>query len=243
MRVWPRFQVLFIVLLGTALAAGISAQAAPPYLPSDAIDPSRLLAAPPSVESGEAKTELGLILWLQEHRTREQEARCQAEARLDMSAFRSVLGPWFTADNLPAMDTLFKHLDQESRRFSTPVKKHFGRQRPYVVDKRVKPATEPEATPSYPSGHATRGILLATILSEIAPEQKTALMERGREIGWDRVIAGIHYPSDVFAGRTLGNALAKLLLVNPEFKAELAKVGTEFEAVKRKQSQPAGVAP
>jgi len=49
-------------------------------------------------------------------------------------------------------------------------------------------------------------------------------MERARQIGWDRVIAGVHYPSDIAAGRVLGLAIGEDMLASPDFKAELAKV-------------------
>ena len=40
----------------------------------------------------------------------------------------------------------------------------------------------------------------ATILVEIYPDQKEAILARGRQIGTDRSIAGMHWPSDVVAG-------------------------------------------
>ena len=42
-----------------------------------------------------------------------------------------------------------------------------------------------------PSGHAMRGIVLATILADIFPDKKDQLLARGREIGSDRALAGI----------------------------------------------------
>jgi acid phosphatase (class A) len=62
-------------------------------------------------------------------------------------------------------------------------------------------------------------------------------MERGREIGWSRVIAGVHYPSDLTAGRVLGMALARALLASPKFQEEFLKAKEEYDAVKRKLAQ------
>jgi membrane-associated phospholipid phosphatase len=40
----------------------------------------------------------------------------------------------------------------------------------------------------------------------------------------DRVIAGVHYPTDVTAGMALGNAIADALLKNEKFRAELEMI-------------------
>ena len=73
-------------------------------------------------------------------------------------------------------------------------------------------------------------------------DSRAELMERGREIGWDRVIAGVHRPSDIAAGRTVGEAITNALLDSKEFQQELAATKAEFEEVKHEQRDfaPAG---
>ena len=46
-------------------------------------------------------------------------------------------------------------------------------------------------------------------------------MTRGKLMGDDRVIAGMHFPSDVAAGQKLGGAIAKKLMENPVFQKSL----------------------
>jgi len=55
------------------------------------------------------------------------------------------------------------------------------------------------------------------------------------------VLGGVHYPSDVAAGRILGNAIADKMLANPEFQAALAKAKAECAAnsVVKTSIQPA----
>ena len=219
-----RFSLFAALLLGLVVRAH-SAE----YLTSSSVDAVKLLPAPPSADSAETKAELKLLARLQKHRTPEEVERCKAEAKLDMSAFRPVFGAWFTAENLPELDKLFKQIHKESKAATDSAKQHFGRSRPGKLDPDSDPAVAADDEPSYPSGHSTRGIIYAMILSDVCPEKKDALLERGREIGWDRVIAGVHYPSDVAAGRTLGQALGQVLLANPTFREQLAKVKTEFE--------------
>ncbi|HET9555477.1 MAG TPA: phosphatase PAP2 family protein, partial [Anaeromyxobacteraceae bacterium] len=96
-----------------------------------------------------------------------------------------------------------------------------ARPRPYEASAQVAPIVERERSASFPSGHATRGALFAALLAELAPGGRAALLRRGAEIGEDRVIAGVHYPSDVAAGQRLGEALARALLAEPAFRAAL----------------------
>ena len=77
-------------------------------------------------------------------------------------------------------------------------------------------------------------MLYATILAQIAPNKADALLERARQIGWNRVIGGMNHPRDIAAGRVLGQAIARSLLRNEEFKAQLAEVKEEYEAARTK---------
>jgi acid phosphatase (class A) len=228
---------VFAILLGAHCAA-ISGEF---FTPSSA-DAAKLLPAPPSADSAETKDEMKVIRRLEEFRTPEEIVRCRTEAKLDMMAFQPVFGIWFNADNLPELNKLFKQIHEESKAVSDSAKEHFGRLRPYKLDSTVEPCIKKEDEPSYPSGHATRGIIYAMILCDLAPDKTNEIMERGREIGWDRVIAGVHYPSDVAAGRTLGQALGQSLFADPNFRQRLKKVSAEFEKVRSNQ-QPTAVAP
>ena len=156
-----------------------------------------------------------------------------------MSAFQDVLGDSFTPENLPALAGLWKKVDKDMHQITGAAKAHFARKRPAVVESRLEPCGGKETSPAYPSGHATYGMVYAIILAELAPEQRSALLERGREIGWDRVIAGVHYPSDIAAGRVLGQAIAQALLADRAFQRELAKVKADFQKVRGRRTQSA----
>jgi acid phosphatase (class A) len=83
---------------------------------------------------------------------------------------------------------------------------------------------------SHPSGHATGGMTYALVLAEMFPEHKDALIARGEQIGEDREVAGVHYPSDVVAGRKIAKEIVKRLLANPDFHAEMQKAIEECHA-------------
>jgi len=74
---------------------------------------------------------------------------------------------------------------------------------------------------SYPSTHATIGILWAKVLGQIYHDREFQLIERGISFGESRAVCGFHYESDVSAGRIAGSALFEKLMSNKKFRAEL----------------------
>ena len=230
-----------IVALALLLLSSLVARAASPsYLSPTAVDPLMLLPAPPAGDSAEDREELDLILAIQQKRTPADVARCESEVELTPDAFTSVMGPWFAAANLPETAKLFKALKKDSKPFADAVKNHYQRPRPKHEDGQIHVPIDDDTSFAYPSGHATRGMLYALILAEVAPEHRDALLERGREIGWDRVVAGLHHPSDVSPGRVLGQALAQSLLADPKFQDELATIKGELKEAAKHSLEPAG---
>jgi acid phosphatase (class A) len=202
------------------------------YLSPQAIDVAALLPVPPPLGSAEAQAELEQLYWIQCHRTVEQVAAAQSDARVKLSTYRRVLGAWCTADNLPRTERLIKRVERDAKLFCDQAKTRFNRKRPEFEDSRIRVAVERETSPAYPSFHATRGILYALLLAELVPQKKTALLERGREVGFSREVGGVHHPSDVYAGRVLAQALARALLATPEFRADLARAKAEVDAAR-----------
>ena len=68
--------------------------------------------------------------------------------------------------------------------------------------------------------------------AQLAPDLKAAILARGLQIGDDRVIGGVHFPSDVDAGRTLAHDLFTRLMASPAFQADLAHAKAEVAAAR-----------
>ncbi len=198
-----------------------------PYITPDQFDFKAILTPPPADDSPEHKAEVDRMLSLQEARTPEDIKRCKSEEKVTAFAFETELGPWFNAKDLPLTAALMKEAYKEANSVSKVAKHVWVRVRPPLADKRIHPCVELEDTPSYPSGHATRGIMWAMLLAEIFPEHRDALLVRGKQIGDDRFMAGMHYPSDVAGGQKLGTEIAKKLLANDAFQAKLAQAKAE----------------
>lgn len=213
-----------------ALAAAMllaAAPAVPPAvaarcpLPEAAGGPAALVGTYPAAGSPDDAADRAVVLWEQRTRTPDEVARAVAEEELSLEDFAAALGPGFDPARHPLTEALLARAAEASRPCVAAAKGAHARPRPYAADGRVEPVISREATASFPSGHATRGALFAAVLAELAPDRREALARRGAQIGEDRVIAGVHYPSDVAAGERLGQAVARALLADPAFRAAL----------------------
>ncbi len=219
-------QASFVLAVALCLAAAPVTQ--PAYLAPDSFDFKALLGGPPANDSQEHKDEIAKLLKYQDTRTPEEVARCKSEEEVDVFAFSSVLGSWFNEKDLPETAKFMKDAYTQTKVVSNAAKANWNRPRPpKELPDQVKPCVTLEKGASFPSGHATRGVMWATLLSEIFPDKKDDLMARGKLIGEDRVIAGMHFPSDVAAGQKLGAEIAKRMLADADVKVELEKVKAE----------------
>lgn len=223
---WP------LLLLVGLLPRDLSA-AAPAYVAVGSIDFTGLLAAPPDSGSPEARADLDLTYRVHTNAAPGALARARNEATLTVFHFAPVIGPWFRAERLPKTAALFLRVEADAKAMSDAAKAHFRRLRPYHLEPVLFGGAiehEPPTEYSYPSGHATRGLLFAWLLAECFPGKRNALLEKGRESGWLRVVGGVHFSSDVQAGRVLGQALAREFLRSSEFQRDLAEVQAELRA-------------
>ena len=217
-----------VVLLFCSGALFAKAPATTHYLAPNALNVRALLPGPPAQGSAANQADIDAVLRRQARRTPEQIARAKAEADLSPAAFAPVFGKWFTAEKLPLTFALLKNATEDAEAISGAAKSYWNRPRPPFQDAAIHPAVPVPPNASYPSGHAMRGTLWAAILSQLAPEKAGLLRGRGEQIGEDRIIAGVHFPTDVAGGRTLGQALAKRFLANAEFQHDLARAAVEF---------------
>lgn len=84
----------------------------------------------------------------------------------------------------------------------------YGRLQPSVADPTLVPLITAANSPSYPSEHAVAAGAAAAVLGALFPERAEALAALAEEAAQSRVMAGVHYPSDVQAGLELGRAVA-----------------------------------
>lgn len=89
----------------------------------------------------------------------------------------------------------------------------YNRPRPSNFDPSLESAIPNPESPAYPSEYAAAGAAAAGILSAIFPEDAALFTELAAASADSRLLAGVDYPSDVEAGRLLGEAVAEQVVV------------------------------
>ena len=105
------------------------------------------------------------------------------------------------------VDPLYQIRD-EARVLIAKMKWQYNRPRPYqVAAEHGIPFEVMDSktahTPAYPSGHTVQSYLVASYLSELAPQHRKVFMELAHKISWSRALAGYHWPSDLIFGKDI----------------------------------------
>jgi acid phosphatase (class A) len=137
--------------------------------------------------------------------------------------YGEVLGPDFTVAKRPEIGALMAYVGRQFSLASTESKSVFARPRPFITAPTLTVCTsERPGGFSYPSGHAGWGWISAHVLARVEPRFAPSLLARGMDYGQSRVVCGVHYPSDLIAGRYLADAVLAHLDNDPEYLRLLA---------------------
>ena len=88
------------------------------------------------------------------------------------------------------------------------LKMKYGRPRPYEITDKLKSETDTSKSPSFPSGHATEGYVFAKVLGNKYPKKQKELDSMAEKIAMSRVQMGLHFPSDIEAGKKVAELIA-----------------------------------
>ncbi len=224
-----RRRLLLVLALLGAPAWAAAAPAADPYLAPGQLDLMRLLPPPPADGTAQAAAEMAEVVALEAARTPARAAQALADvADGPFDMFGAVLGPAPTPERLPLLTALFERMAETEEIATGPVKRAYARRRPYQANAALRPAAPPSRSGSYPSGHATRSRLAAIVLAAMLPERRDALFARAADYAESRVIAGLHFRSDILAGMAAGTAVAAVLFNDPAFAADFAGARREL---------------
>ncbi|HZZ28386.1 MAG TPA: phosphatase PAP2 family protein [Pirellulales bacterium] len=214
--------VLFVV------AAASPSFAQDHYLPAGKPDVLTLLPPPPAADSPEQAADLAETVAAHKTITAEEKAKAEAEEKkFSVASFASTIGPAFQLNKLPKTAAFFEHVQKETEEVIDVGKNHWQRPRPYQVDPTDLHHGEKNPSFGYPSGHSTQATVLAALLAEAIPDKRDAILAEGRQVGWDRVMLGRHYETDIYAGRVLGQAIVRQLHESPAFEHDFAEVKAE----------------
>lgn len=189
------------------------------YLSLDGLDLTGVPAAPADGSAQDREDFKVLFDW-QARRTAAQCTAAKAEMDHSYEVFFARMDSF--GDPTPApVAVFFKNVAKDSVAAHRYLKDVYQRQRPFVRDERVKPCIPRVSGLSYPSGHAAMSRLFALILSDLEPSRRKEYMARADQAALNRVIGGVHHPSDIEAGKALADELYKNLLKQSSFKTDL----------------------
>lgn len=213
----------------------------PGYLPrATLVDSLALLPEPPAPGSAAFAADDAAYQRANKDRSSARWHLATADAELKFplaaKAFSCALGVPITQEQAPHITMLLRRTLTDAGLATYKAKDFYKRTRPFVQSDTASCTPKDEASlrkdGSYPSGHASLGWAWGLVLTEIAPERQLQLVRRGFEFGQSRVVCGVHWQSDVDAGRLVGAAVVAQLQSNPVFKSQVAYARQEFQKLR-----------
>ncbi len=181
-------------------------------------------APPPAPESEAQKADLAITLDWQNKRTEADCAKARLTANFDYDSFWGEKSPF--PRPLPGeVKEFFDRLTLDLDSSVSVMKNRYERQRPFnAYPEAVKPCVKKSGGYSYPSGHSTFSRVFADVLTDIVPGRKAEFFAKADEIAQDRVIGGVHFATDIAAGKVFGDEFHADLLKSPEYLKDIEKM-------------------
>jgi acid phosphatase (class A) len=191
------------------------------YLQPNAVDLTVLLPPPPDPSSVQEQADDKKVASIVANRTPAELADALDESRRNVFFFAPSVGAGFAPEHLPLTTAFFEHIGSDVEGFVDEAKSYWNRPRP-------PSATEKRG--SYPSGHAAFAASTAIVLADMLPEKRDQIFLQARLFAENRIILGVHYPTDIAAGWTTGTLAVATMMHDAAYlrdykaaKAELRK--------------------
>ena len=219
--------VLLLALGGCARTDGLAPRETSPrpaqttYLPAGSFQPASLPAPPAAGSDAQKADEVAVLEW----QGRRTEGDC---ARADGAFYVLPSHIWGERSPFPQplpdeVRAFFDGLDSEIGNVTRDLKKSFGRPRPELAS----PCPGSRTTKggySYPSTHAAISRLFALVLADLVPERRAEFLERADQIAHDRLVIGVHFPTDLEAGKLLADRFHAALERSAAYQRDLVRV-------------------
>jgi acid phosphatase (class A) len=199
------------------------------YLSPNKPDAITLLAPPPLPNSPEQAADMAEVQAVCHAAPTNDVAVAFSEKKFGIFNFTPAIGPFFVSGKFPRTEAFFQRVQKDAETVTDGAKEFYQRPRPYVLDPSLA-SGKSEKSFSYPSGHSTESMVLALVLAEVFPDRRDPIIAEARNIGWHRVEIARHYPTDIYAGRVLAQAIVHQMNKNDEFQRDLAAACAEVAA-------------
>ncbi len=176
-----------------------------------------LLGNYPEAGSEEEINDFTTLMYYQNNRTEADCKKAESYKKVSLDSFYGGDNPLLSRKELRRLRFVFWFYFLRSGIQSQIAKSHFKRPRPFEALSVFQPCIKDPGGYAYPSGHATVSRVFARVLGKKFPERKEDFLNRANEIALTRVISGVHHPSDLVAGKKLGDYIATKILRNKQF--------------------------
>ena len=229
---------LFLIVLFLFSGATFASSSDIGYLPKDkTIDITAIIGAPPAVDSLRFATDKAIsepVYSISHDSIEFKQAVMNSADSVEniMDSFSEAFGQELSASKTPAIYKVMSKSITDVNNSKNIAKNFYKRQRPYVFYGRepcvlVLEDYDPVSNFSYPSGHTSRAWIVALLLASLKNTNTTAIFEKAKSIGVDRINCGVHWQSDVEASLTVATANFVALQSINEYQEDLANARNE----------------
>lgn len=171
----------------------------------------------------------------QRYTERGKQAAIEAEYSVEMMhhVFGEAMGITISKESTPAICALIALVLEKSSETVDRLKVIRFRKRPFVQlgEPSFVPGDEEKerGKSSFPSGHTSLGWTEALTMAEVAPECRNEILRRGYQYGYNRLIVGYHWFTDIEITRLLSCALVARLHADPSFRQMIEQAREEYK--------------
>lgn len=211
---------------------------------TEKIDSTRFLPPPPAVGSVQFAADQDVFLRMRALEGSERWKLATADDDLSAEAlmkdFSCALGVDFNQKTAPKFYALVSKAANDAGNAIGSGKDYFKRPRPLQHNDLplCVPHDKYASSYSYPSGHSTISWTFASILMATAPDRAGAIAARARGYGESRAVCGVHWASDVEAGRLAASTVFAALQGNKAFQGDLKAAQAEIAALRKTAPKP-----
>jgi len=224
--------IIFATIFTSATVVSFAKESTLNFLKEGKPDATTLLAPPPLIDSPEQAADMDEVKTVYHAASAADKQAAYDEKKFSVFNFTEAVGAYFVETNLPKTAAFFQKVQLDAETVTDAGKDYFHRPRPFTTDTNLANG-KLEKSFSYPSGHSTESMVLALVLADLLPAQHDAIIAHARLMGWHRIEIARHYPTDIYAGRVLAQAIVKQLKKSDEFEKAAAEAKAEIEAVRK----------
>ena len=194
------------------------------YVPADQFKTARF-DPPPAKDSREQEADIAATLSWQNKRTEADCEKAKFTAKAEVDFFWGKNSPFPGGEQPAEFKEFVERLSLDLAEAVTNMKKRWERPRPFrAYPGQAEPCIKKSSGFSYPSGHSSFSRVFANVLSDVMPERREEFFARADEIAMDRVIGGVHYLTDIAAGKRFGDLYHQELLKSEAYRADVEKM-------------------